>query len=207
MTAGRTGILGGSFDPIHLGHLIVADHVYEQMRLDRMIFIPAGQSPLKKHQPAASGEDRLRMIELATEHCPRFQVSSIEVDRAGQSFTVDTLRLLRNQTGDELFFLMGYDQVLDLHRWRDPDRILELAQIVGMSRPEYQAPDLDGLAERLPAIRSRLVLVHVPAIEISSTDLRRRLAEGRSIEFRVMPGVRDYIQANGLYGAPDPRQK
>lgn len=200
MTAApRIGLYGGSFDPIHLGHLIVADHVRDALGLDRMIFIPAGQSPLKKHLPGASGSDRLRLIELSIAHCPRFQVSTVEVDRVGQSYTVDTLRELRGQLDGELFFLMGDDQIRDLHRWRGPDEILELARIVGMSRPDYDRPDPEALSVRFPTIRDRLILVDVPAIEISSSDLRRRRAEGRSIEFRVMPAVKEYIDRHGLY--------
>jgi nicotinate-nucleotide adenylyltransferase len=199
MTRPRTGLYGGSFDPIHLGHLIVADHVCEALGLDRMIFIPAGQSPLKKHVPGAIGSQRREMIELSIAHCPRFQISTVELDRKGQSFTVDTLRELRGQIEGDLYFLMGDDQIRDLHRWRSPDEILALAHVVGMSRPDYDRPDPEALSQRFPTIKDRLILVDVPAIEISSSDLRRRRAEGRSIEYRVLPAVKDYIDRHGLY--------
>lgn len=200
MTPPRIGLYGGSFDPIHLGHLIVADHVREALAFDQLIFIPAGQSPLKKHLPGASGEDRCRMIEAAIGDRCWFHVSTIEVDRAGQSYTVDTLRELRRRLDGELYFLMGDDQVRDLHRWREPDEILRLATIVGMSRPDYTRPDPEAMSIRFPAIKERLLLLDVPAIDISSSDLRRRAAEGRSLAFRVAPAVEDYIARHSLYG-------
>ena len=195
----RIGILGGTFDPIHCGHLIAADHVRDQLAFDYVLLIPARQSPLKTHHPGASGPDRLRMIERAIEGHRQFRVSAIELERTGQSYTVETLRAVAASGPSDLYFLMGYDQLRDLPKWREPDRIIELAQIVGMSRPEYPMPDLSVLTARSPAAESRIRLVSVPAVEISSSDLRRRLAEGRSISFRVPRGVEDYIQERGLY--------
>ena len=195
----RIGIYGGTFDPIHCGHLIVADHVREALGLDYVLLIPAGQSPLKAHRPGASGPDRLRMIERAIQGHPHFRVSAIEVERTGHSYTVDTLREVAASGPADLFFLMGYDQLRDLAHWRYPDQILALAQIVGMSRPDYAPPDLKSLMARYPVAESRIRLVTVPAIEISSSDLRRRLAQGRSISFRVPRAVEDYIREQGLY--------
>lgn len=195
----RIGILGGSFDPIHLGHLIAAEAAREQLGLSSILLIPARQSPLKAHHPGAPGPDRRRMIELAIAGHPRFGVSSIELDGSGQSYTVETLRAIAQQTDADLYFLMGYDQLRDLPQWRDPAALFQVAQIVGMSRPECLRPDLAALYRDFPAARDRLIVADVPAIEISSTDLRRRLAEGQSIDFRVPEAVRRYIQERGLY--------
>lgn len=195
----RIGVFGGTFDPVHTGHLIVADAVRERLNLTTVILVPARQSPFKSARPLASDADRRRMIELAIAGRPWFEVSAVELDRPGHSYTVETLRALREARPGELYFLMGYDQVHDLPGWRSPEEIVRLARIVGMRRPDYPEPDLAGLYARIPAARGRIELVEVPRIEISATDLRDRRSAGRQIDWRVPQAVQEYIEARGLY--------
>lgn len=199
----RIGILGGTFDPVHVGHLIVAEAVRDHLALDRIILIPARQSPLKAHHPGAGSADRMAMLERAIAGNQHYSISTREIERTGQSYTVDTLRALQSETRADLYFLMGFDQLRDLPAWREPEAILRLAQIVGMSRPDYPEPDLSALAERYPAARERVTIVAVPLVALSSTEIRRRRAEGRSITFRVPRAVEEYIEERGLYAGKE----
>jgi nicotinate-nucleotide adenylyltransferase len=209
----RTAIFGGSFNPIHYGHLLLADEVVEQLRLDRVLFVPAGLPPHKLAATLAPAADRFTMVQLATAGHPAFQVSDLEVQRPGPSFTVDTLETLA-MGGDELHLLVGSETFLDLLSWRAPRRIAELARLVVIPRlgsvfdPE-SAPaqkvlrELDAVrfapvAERASADRIVLI-VRATSLPISSSDLRRRARDGRSLTYRVPPAVASYIQVRGLY--------
>jgi len=199
----RLGIFGGSFDPVHYGHLLLAETCREQARLDEVWFVPNALSPLKRDHPPAAPKHRLEMLQLAIGGHEAFRVSTIELDRGGISFTVDTLAEIgREQSSAELFFLLGGDSLADLPLWREPGRICELAQPLivrrhGSPEPRYEA--LQGLlsAERLENVRH--LTVQMPIIELSSTDLRRRVASGQSIRFRTPRAVEKYIESNGLY--------
>jgi nicotinate-nucleotide adenylyltransferase len=194
----RIGILGGTFDPIHYGHLAIAEEARASMQLDQVLLVPAGHQPLKHGRHAATPQQRLEMARLACAPNPALSVSAIEVERPGPSYTVTTLEQLAGQTSAALFFLLGADALADLYRWRAADRILELAQIVGITRPGY-SPDLSGLRAALPTIESRLTLVEGPRLEIASSDLRRRLAERRPIRYLTPDPVVEYIEEHGLY--------
>lgn len=197
----RLGIYGGSFDPVHLGHLLLAETCREACELDRVMFLPCGQSPHKPRGAIASGQQRAEMLEFAVAGDSRFGVCRIELERSGPSFTVETLRQLRvEQPDSELFFLMGADSLADLPLWREPQAILELATIVAVNRGHRPPPDWLSLENRLGSIvRDRVRLVTMPAIDLSATEIRERIRSTRSVRFQVPRAVEEYIRHNGLY--------
>jgi nicotinate-nucleotide adenylyltransferase len=201
-TPRRLGIMGGSFDPIHLAHLIMADTVREALRLDLVLFLPTGVQPLKSGQPVTPAEHRVAMVELAIRDNPAFALSRAEVDRPGPSYTVDTLRRLRQEWGGsdtaDIWFIIGTDALAQLPKWNDPRGVLAQARLAVVRRPG-PTPDLELLAAQLPQLKTALDWVDGPLIDISATDLRRRVAMGLSIKYRVPEAVREYIEANGLY--------
>lgn len=197
----RLGIYGGSFDPVHLGHLLLAETCREACELDRVLFLPCGQSPHKPHGAIATGNQRAEMLEFAVAGDPRFGVCRIELERSGPSFTVETLRQLRfEQPDSELFFLMGADSLSDLPLWREPLAILEIATIVAVNRGLRPPPNLESLANRIGSIvRDRVRFVTMPAIDLSATEIRERARTERSLRFRTPRAVEEYIRQNGLY--------
>jgi nicotinate-nucleotide adenylyltransferase len=199
----RVGLLGGSFDPIHVGHLHIARHACARLGLDRVVFIPAGQPPHKLDQALTDQEHRYAMARLAVEGEPCFTVSRIDLDRPGPCYSVDTVRLLKEAWGPEarVFFLIGADSLADLPTWYQPQRLLELCQVVAVARPGYSV-DLATLNNRFPGALPVRLLRDVPPMDISATEIRRRVAAGCSIEGLVAPAVADYIEAHGLYRAP-----
>jgi len=191
----RIGIFGGTFDPIHLGHLIVAEEVRSLLDLDQMIFVPARVSPLKMGENAMfSAQERLQMVELAVADNPCFRVSSIDLERSGPSFTVDTLRMFQGRFGldAQLYFVMGMDSLRSLGLWRQPDEIIRLARIAAVSRPGSLVdwPELESI---LPGVRAATDLVSTLNIGISSTGIRQRLRQGRSVRYLVPLGVDQLI--------------
>lgn len=199
----RLGILGGSFDPVHYGHLLLAECCREQCSLDRVWFVPAAGPPHKKGAILSSAEHRLAMLRLATAGHEAFEVNTYELDRGGTSYTVDTLRRFRQTNADdELFLLVGADMLADLPNWREAGEVCRLGLPVAVGRSGSPPVDVGCLAdivspERLEEIgRHR---VEMPPIGISGTDLRRRAAAGRSIRFRTPRAVEEYIRAHGLY--------
>ena len=195
----RLGVLGGTFDPVHLGHLILAEVGREQLRLGRVLFVPAGQPWRKAGRAVAAAEYRLAMLRLATRGHPAFEVSSIELERAGPTYTVDTLEALRRENpGAELFFLVGIDALLDLPNWREPGRIVELATLAVAQRPGERL-DLGEVSDRLPEVASRLVQLEMPLIDISASAIRERVRKGFSIRYLVPDAVEAYIREHGLY--------
>lgn len=198
MSSGRTGILGGTFDPIHYGHLAIAEEARVTLHLDRVLIIPAGEQPLKQGKSTATPAHRLTMARLACADNPFFVVSSIEVDRPGPSYTYVTLQMLRDQGFDDLSLILGSDAVADLPRWREVQRILELAHIVCVLRPGVSL-DLARLSHILPRLSERLIVIEGPRLDISSTDLRRRIADGRPIRYQTPDAVVSYIEMHGLY--------
>ena len=196
----RLGLFGGTFDPIHLGHLILAESCREACGLNRVWFVVAGAPPHKPGDRTAVTH-RLEMVRIAIAGHPAFEVSEIEARRPGPNYSVETLEAIqRDRPGDDLFFLIGADSLADLPSWRQPERIARLATIVVVNRPGIApvAPaDLPGFGSGTNPLRA----VTVPPIGIASHDLRRRAAEGRSIRYQVPRGVEAYIEANGLYRA------
>ena len=197
----RTGVLGGSFNPVHYGHLLLADEVLEALGLDRILFVPAGVPPHKSPALLAPAEDRHAMVALVAAGHPRFEVSDIELRRAGPSYTVDTLEALRIPRPD-LSLLVGSETFLDLLSWREPRRIAELAQLVVVPRVG-SAFDPDSAAARkvVHGIAQEPLIVRATSLPISASDLRRRVREGRSLAFRLPDAVIAYIATRGLYRA------
>ncbi|MFL5624244.1 MAG: nicotinate-nucleotide adenylyltransferase [Ktedonobacteraceae bacterium] len=200
----RIGLLGGTFDPIHYGHLVVAEEVRAALNLIEMIFVPAGQPPHKQGEIITPAAHRLAMLELAITSNPHFSISLVELDRPGPSYTVDTLRLLRQQWGAQtaLYFVIGWDGLEELSSWYDPEGILEqVTHLVAIHRPGYE--EVSGyrtrLEERLPALKQRLLTTSAPQLDISATDLRQRVAEGRPIKYQTPEAVEYYIAQHGLY--------
>ena len=199
----RVGILGGTFDPVHLGHLIVGEEARGRLELERVVFIPTGQPWLKEQQPATAGKHRLQMLELALASNPKFDVASVEVDRPGPTYTVDTLEDLHQELGSEveLYFIIGMDALEQFRQWQRPERMLELCKLAVVNRPGYQRVDVNEMVREYPQVGPGLTLLNVPRVEISSTDIRRRVAEGKSIRYLVPEVVQEYIQEHGLYQA------
>ena len=183
----RVGVFGGTFDPVHVGHLAIALAALEAVPLERVLFVPARRSPLKDRDPLASVADRVTMLEAAIAGEPRFSLSRVELERDGLSYTVDTLDALRSQ--GELFLILGSDALADLARWRRPDRIRELATILVAARPGAPEPD--------PVHRARAF--DAPRLDISSRELRARAARGMSLRYLVPDAVWEHITKRGLY--------
>lgn len=201
----RTGIFGGTFDPIHQGHLILAEQCREQARLDQVLFIPAARPPHKQGLPLTSFAQRAEMLSLAVAGNPAFRVDSLEKDRPGPSYTVDTLEeVQRREPSHELFLMLGADCLPDLAHWREPVRIVELATLLVVARPGAPPWPSERLQAELhlPAGATlRHQVIQAPLIDIASRDLRRRAAEGRSLRYLVPRSVEAYIQQHGLYAA------
>jgi nicotinate-nucleotide adenylyltransferase len=193
----RLGVMGGTFDPIHYGHLVTAEEALMQFTLDSVIFVPTGRPWMKQEREVSPAEHRYLMTVIATASNPRFQVSRIDVDREGPTYTVDTLRGLAAEHPDaELYFITGADAMLEILEWKDPQEVLELAHFIAATRPGYELARLGAvLDESHPNVSS----MTIPALAISSTDVRERVHEGRPIRYLVPEGVKSYIEKAGLY--------
>jgi len=195
----RVGVMGGTFDPIHHGHLVAASEVAHRFSLDEVVFVPTGTPWQKRDRAVTPAEDRYLMTVIATAADPRFRVSRVDVDREGPTYTVDTLRDLRAQydaagTDVELYFITGADALGAIGGWHDSAEVLGLAHFVGVTRPGHVLTD-PGLPE------GSVTLVEIPALAISSTDCRDRVARGEPIRYLVPEGVREYVAKRGLYEA------
>lgn len=195
----RIGLLGGTFNPIHAGHLIVAEETLEALHLDKVVFIPCFLPPHKDDRTVASARHRLQMVRLAVKGNPRFTFSDLEISRKGKSYTVETLKTFRRLCGEtaEIFFLMGVDQILDIATWKHPEEVFRLANVVVLTRPGYDLRRLSG------KWRKKICPVQVSPIGISSTEIRKRLKAGRSIRYLATEGVRRYIVRHKLYRRKD----
>ncbi|CAK7052532.1 MAG: putative nicotinate-nucleotide adenylyltransferase [Paraeggerthella hongkongensis] len=198
----RLGIMGGTFDPIHIGHLACAEQAREAYGLDGVVFVPAGNPVFKKDRNVTPAAHRLEMCRVAVDSNPAFDVSSIEIDRGGDTYTVDTLRQMRAHypANVELCFITGADAVYHILQWRESAAIADLARLIAVTRPGYALSESHraAIAERGSFTVDYL---EVTALAISSSDLRDRVAAGRSIRYLTMQGVLDYIQAHALYRA------
>lgn len=194
------GIIGGTFDPIHFGHLAIAEEARVALNLERVLFIPAAQQPLKHGQQSAPAQQRLEMVCLACASNPAFEVSPIEVERAGVSYTVDTLEQLHAEYAAKLCFILGADALADLPRWHRPADIATLAELVAVKRPRTHV-DLAPLFREIPTLRDRVQVLEGPQLELSSTALRQRVASGRSLKYLTPDSVVEYIERHSLYRA------
>ncbi len=197
----RVGILGGSFDPVHLGHLILAETCRERCRLDEVRFVPAAVPPHKTDKELAPAQSRVEMLEFALAGSPEFVVDRCELRREGTSFTVDTLQHFHDEDPSrELFLLIGADSLHDLPTWREPRRILELARVVAVNRGSAPIPELTPLEESLGTdVYDRIQIVTMPGIDLSSTDIRHRLRSGHSVRYLVPKAVEAYLREHKLY--------
>ena len=192
----RVGIYGGTFDPVHMGHLLMAEEAVERLRLDRLVFLPAGRPAHKRDRSITPATHRVAMLKLAVRGNPRFEVSSLEAKRDGVTYTVQSLEWFAKRGDAELFFVMGQDSLEEFRTWRDPDRILALARLAVVPRGEGDGdlPSLDA------TVRRRVVFLKPPRIEIASSEIRRRLGRRRTVRYWVPDPVLAYIRRHGLYG-------
>lgn len=199
----RLGILGGTFDPPHNAHLILAQHAYEQLELDKVLFVPAGVPP-HKNGTRTSVEDRLAMLEAVLSDNPHFEISRVDIDRPGPHYTIDTIRILQEQNPDaELFFIMGGDVFRDLPNWERPQDLFATAKlaVAVMRRPGVDGSDLraDMHGNIIPDLENHTIMLTSPLIEFSSTDIVERLMNGKSVRYMVPQPVLEYIEEHGLY--------
>jgi len=197
----RLGIMGGTFDPIHYGHLVAAETARVEYNLYKVLFIPTGTPPHKDKTKVTAAELRYEMVKLAITDNPYFEISDIEIKRGGYSYTVDTLRALKERYPDrELYFITGTDALRELFTWREAETILRLAHVIGAARPGFDATEfLENVRVNHPEFLSRIHYFEVPALAISSTDIRRRVRDGKSIRYLLPEEVRLFIEKMQLY--------
>jgi len=195
------GVLGGTFDPIHMGHLIVAEEIRGQLDLAEVLFVPAGEPWLKANNAISPAEHRVQMVRLAIADEPAFKLSTVEIERAGPSYTIDTIAQFNSQigAGDKLFFILGWDNLMQLPQWREPSRLVQMCSLVAVPRVGYPSPDLNTLAAAIPGLSPSIILLNTPQIEISSSEIRNRVARGLSIHHLVPEPVEKYIREHNLY--------
>lgn len=193
----RLGVMGGTFDPIHYGHLVTAEEALVQFALDEVVFVPTGLPWMKQEREVSPAEDRYLMTVIATASNPRFRVSRVEVEREGPTYTVDTLKALGAENPDsELYFITGADAMREIFEWKDPDGVLSLAHFIAATRPGY---DLTRFEARDATRHPNFSVMNIPALAISSTDVRERVHEGRPIRYLVPEGVKSYVEKAALY--------
>jgi len=195
------GVLGGTFDPIHMGHLLVAEEARARLNLTETLFVPAGQPWLKLNNAISPAEHRVEMVRLAIADKPYFKLSTMEIERAGPTYTVDTMAELQAQlgAGDELFFILGWDNLIQLPQWREPSRLIKMCRLLVVPRVGYPDPDLDSLEAAIPGLSQRVILLDQPQRDINASEIRQRVAQGLSIAHLVPEPVDRYIKEHGLY--------
>lgn len=195
------GVMGGTFDPIHNGHLIIAEEARAQMHLAEILFVPACVPWLKTGRQISAVEHRVEMVRLAIADKPYFKLSTVDIERGGSSYTVDTIADLQGQVGaeDELFLIMGWDSLAELPQWHEPARLVAMCHLLAVPRPGYPRPKLKSLEASIPGISQQVMLMDKPVINISASDIRERVAKGLSVRHLVPEAVNRYIKEHGLY--------
>lgn len=201
----KIGIFGGTFNPIHQGHLIGNEYIRQELGLDKIIFMPASQPPHKEGQPIVDGQKRLFMLDLALEGNPYFDISTIELDREGRSYTIDSIRQLKKQyPNDQLYLIIGADSFLNIETWRKPDQIMAEVQLIILDRPSQRKQEI---AEKIENFQrdygNKIISIPTPLIEISSSMIRERIRVGKSIKYLLPKRVEEYIKAEKLYQEAD----
>ena len=199
----KIGVLGGTFDPIHSGHLVIAEKARLKLKLARVLFVPVGQPRLKTGRKIAPAADRVEMVKLAIADNPHFELSTVEIGRPGPSLSVETVDILQKQlgAGAKLFFLVGWDSLAELPQWKEPKRLIRLCKLVAVTRPGFSRPDLEALESSVPGVTQSVVWLDIPLIDISSTDRRKRVAQGLPVRGLVPDEVEAYIKEHKLYGS------
>jgi len=199
----RLGIMGGTFDPIHYGHLVAAEMARSKFKLSKVLFIPSGTPPHKNRSDISAAGLRFEMIERAIQDNPAFDISALELERKGPSYTVDTLRVLRHTWSEhEFYFITGTDALREIFSWREAEEILMMTEFIGAARPGFDASDfLLQVQQEHPETQGRIHYLEVPALAISSTDIRARVKSGQPIRYLLPEPVRQFIQQYGLYTA------
>ncbi len=195
------GILGGTFDPVHYGHLVAAQYAAYGFQLDRVIFVPTAQPPHKDTQEVLNAAHRLAMVKLAIADNPIFELSRLEIDRSGISYTVDTIEALRQTyPGTDIYFIMGMDSIYILDTWKDIERLVDMCRFIVVTRPAYQLDRNQPALQQVPEkFWAQADFLEVPAVDISSTNLRYRVQQGQPIRYLLPPAVEQYIYDNSLY--------
>ncbi len=197
----RLGIMGGTFDPIHYGHLVAAEMARAEFKLDKVLFIPTGTPPHKKRRDISAGKLRYEMVKCAIQDNSAFDISALEIEREGPSYTVETLRVLRRKwPNHELYFITGSDALLEIFSWREAEEIFNLIQFIGAARPGFDASDfLLKVQQEHPETQGKIHYLEVPALAISSTDIRARVQRGEPIRYLLPESVRLFLEQRGLY--------
>jgi len=197
----KIGIMGGTFDPIHIGHLIVAEEARYQLGLAKIIFLPAGKPYFKKDRLVSETGHRLEMIKLGIKDNPLFEISDLELVRTGPTYSVDSMATLKKELGDgaELYFLIGLDALADIHKWKHPAELIEMCQIVGLTRPGYADLDWSEIEKKVAGASQKIKVIPVSQIGVSSSDIRMMVQNGVSVRYLVPDAVVSYIEEKGLY--------
>jgi nicotinate-nucleotide adenylyltransferase len=197
----KTGILGGTFDPVHTGHIMVADAVKDELGLTEVVFMPAGEPWLKAGTSVLPAEHRLNMVRLAIAGKSYLKASTMEIERKGPTYSVDTMAEIRREIDDkdELFFIIGWDNLMELPRWHQPERLVSLCRLVAVPRVGFPVPDLALVEASIPGISQRVIMLDKPQIDISASAIRERVRQGLSISHLVPETVEKYIKEKGLY--------
>lgn len=203
------GIMGGTFDPVHVGHLVVAEEARAQFKLDEVVFIPSGTPPHKKDYHVTPAEVRYKMTLLATAGNPSFSVSRVEIDREGPSYAVDTLRELKKRYADstQFYFITGLDAILEILTWKDPEHVFRLCHFIAATRPGFHAEDVKKKFHGRKEILRKVRLLSVPALAISSSDIRRRVSKRMTVKYLLPESVENYIYKHHLYRKVSPNGK
>lgn len=197
----KVGILGGTFDPVHTGHLIIAEEVREVLGLDEVLFMPCGQPWLKLERPITPAVHRMEMVRLAIDASPQFKSNELEIKRPGPSYSVDTMVEFKEQLGAQadLFFIVGCDALVELAKWKEPQRLIQLCKLVAVPRLNFNLSDLKALENSVPGVNEQVIHVAAPIIDISSSQIRERVGRGLSIRYLVPEKVEEYIRRQRLY--------
>ena len=195
------GVMGGTFDPIHNGHMAVAEEARVRLALAEVIFIPAGQPWLKAEREVTAAEHRVEMVRLAIAGKPHFSLSSMEIERSGPTYTADTLAELRSRidSGDGLYFIIGWDDLAQLPRWKSPTKLIKLCFVVAAPRSGCRPPDLTSLETDIPGLSQRVIFMESPELDVSASEIRQKVANGLSVSHLVSESVIRYIRENRLY--------